>query len=96
MGFQILNRKKDKPRSILDYRPISCGNALYKIVAKVLCNRIKDLLPHLIAENQSTFILIRNIGENILLSHAQVRDFDKYGEDKMFIEVQKSYDNRES
>lgn len=48
----------------------------------------------LVAENQSTFIPGRNIGENVLLAHEQVWDFTKNGKSKMCIKVdlQKAYD----
>ena len=32
-----------------DYRPISLYNVIYKIIAKVLVNRLKQTLPHIIA-----------------------------------------------
>lgn len=78
-NFITLVPKKDKPQRISDYRPISCANVLYKVIPKILCNRIKWFPPLLIAENQSLFIPSRNIGENVLLSHEQVRDFSKRG-----------------
>lgn len=34
---------------------------------------LKPFLPYLIAENQSSFILRRNIDENILLAHELIR-----------------------
>lgn len=55
-------------KSLFDYRPIACANVYYKIVAKIICNRVKHFLPFLIAENQLAFIAGRNIGENILLA----------------------------
>nr|XP_009803753.1 PREDICTED: uncharacterized protein LOC104249075 [Nicotiana sylvestris] len=39
-----------------DYRPIACCNTVYKIISKVLYNRIKGVLPSIITENQNAFV----------------------------------------
>jgi hypothetical protein len=82
-----------------DYRPIACCNVLYKIISKIICNRIKPFLPLLISENQSAFIPGRYIAENVLLAHEQIRQFNRRGSDRMCIKIdlQKAYDmiNRE-
>ena len=52
---------------IFNYRPITLLNCGYKIISKVINNRIYDLLPKLVNYNQSGFIRGRNIGDNIQL-----------------------------
>lgn len=44
--FLTIIPKKEKPQTLSDYRPIACANVLYKLVAKILCNRFKHF--HLI------------------------------------------------
>ena len=61
---------------IQDYRPIACCNVLYKIIAKVLSNRLWVVLPHIIADNQRAFIKGRAISNCTLLAHEIVRDFN--------------------
>lgn len=52
-----------------DYRPRSLCNVLYKIVSKVIANRIKTILVDIILLNQSAFILGRLISDNIMVAY---------------------------
>ena len=52
---------------ISNYTSITLLNCDYKIISKVINNRIYGLLPKLVSYNQSGFIRGRNIGDNIRL-----------------------------
>lgn len=52
-----------------DFRPISMSNVPYKLIAKILANRLKLLLPLIISETQSVFMFKRLIMDNILIAH---------------------------
>ena len=53
---------------IFDLRPIALCNMLYRIVSKAISNRFKAILPSVILESQSAFILGRLITDNIMIA----------------------------
>ena len=50
-----------------NYRPITLLNCDYKILSKVINNRLYPLLTKLIRDDQNGFIKDRNVGDNIRL-----------------------------
>ena len=69
--------KKDIATEMKDYRPISCCNILYKVISKIIANRLKGTLPSCIFSTQSAFVKDRLLVENLLLATEVVKDYHK-------------------
>jgi len=72
----MLIPKFSSPSWLTNYRPISLSNVLYKLIAKVLVNRLKLVLPHAISPEQNAFILGRLITDNILVAFETLHTMD--------------------
>jgi hypothetical protein len=94
-GIINLIPKQDKDlKYIANWRPISILNTDYKIITKVLANRLKPILPNIISEDQNGFVLGRLIGQNIriikdLIDYCQVEDVKGL---LVFLDFEKAFD----
>lgn len=60
--------KVDPPSNFKEFRPISLCNTMYKVISKVLVNKIRPLLNDLIGLFQGSFILGRGTSVMLLFS----------------------------
>lgn len=55
--------------TIKDFMPISLANVSYKLISKILAERLKPWLHGILSENQFAFIQDRLITDNVLVAH---------------------------
>ncbi|MCI44353.1 replication protein A 70 kDa dna-binding subunit, partial [Trifolium medium] len=89
--------KGDNQVSMKDWRPIALCNVLYKVVAKVLANRLKEILDKCISDNQSAFVPGRSILDNAMAAIEIVhfmksKTRGKQGEVALKLDISKAYD----
>lgn len=73
-SFIVLIPKKDNPQKVSDFRPISLIGCMYKVLSKVLANRLRRVMHLLISDCQSAFIKGRQILDSIMIANEMVDD----------------------
>ncbi|CAN1845014.1 Transposon TX1 uncharacterized 149 kDa protein [Linum perenne] len=91
----VLLPKSDQLETMKDCRPISLYNMLYRLMAKALPNRLRKLMPGMISEEQSSFVLGRSIIDNVMnafqIFHmTKLKHRAKYGEVAIKIDILKA------
>jgi hypothetical protein len=79
--FIALIPKVESPQCLNDFRPISMVGSLYKVLSKVLINRLCWVMPSIILETQCAFIHGRQILDGILIANELVEDTKRLKKD---------------
>lgn len=67
--------KSSHASSVNDYRPISCCTVFYKVISKILVNRMRSVVGKLVDGAQAAFIQGRSIVDNIHLAQELLRKY---------------------
>ncbi|BFG31061.1 hypothetical protein CerSpe_173350 [Prunus speciosa] len=98
--YLVLIPKIPCPESVSQFRPIGLCNYLYKILSKIMANRLKPHMPNLIHHSQNACIPGRQIQDNIILAHEvfhylKLRKSRKVFEMGVKLDMNKAYDHVE-
>jgi hypothetical protein len=92
----ILIPKKNISSQVTNFRPISLCHMIYNLVAKVIANRLKRVLPHIISPNQSALVADRRIFDNVVAAYEILHTMNSMKRKRSFmvlkLDMSKAYD----
>ena len=81
--------------SLKEYRPISLVGETYKILAKVLANRLKKVMDMIISPFQMTFVKGRQIVDSFVIAEKVIHSWKKKDKGGLLVKLdfEKAYDS---
>lgn len=67
--------KCDDPSKVSQFRPIALYNVVYKVITKIIAQRLRVIMPYMVSENQSSFIPGRSTVDNIPVLQELIHSF---------------------
>ncbi|GLT96250.1 hypothetical protein SLE2022_138910 [Rubroshorea leprosula] len=96
-AYVALIPKEDSPNSIQKFRPISLLNVAYKVLSKIIVNRLRPHLQELVGPWQSSFLAGRSTVDNIILTQEAVHSMNhlkgRKGAMMLKIDLHKAFDS---
>ncbi|XP_019186423.1 PREDICTED: uncharacterized protein LOC109181124 [Ipomoea nil] len=96
-AYMTLIPKKDCPENAGDFRPITLLNVIFKIVSKVLVNRLRPVMKKLVGPFQNSFLPGRSTLDNVVMTQEIVHNMSKAKGKKGFmvlkLVIHKAYDS---
>lgn len=83
--FLNLIPKKIEAVEVKDFKPISLVGGIYKILSKLLTNRLKAVLPKLVSASHNAFVQQRQILDSVLIANEILDSRLKQGYQEFFV-----------
>ncbi|KAL0455518.1 UNVERIFIED_CONTAM: LINE-1 retrotransposable element O protein [Sesamum latifolium] len=83
------------PTLVSEFRSISCYNVLYKVITKIIVQRLSGVLDDLISPPQNALVPGRSIGDNILLAQELFHGYNQQHlppRCALKVDIRKAYD----
>lgn len=98
-SINLIPRVKN-PKRVSEFKPISLCNVIYKIISRVIANRLKPLINSIISETQSAFTTDKLTTNNVLIAfeslhHMKTSCFGKKSFMALKLDMSKVYDRVE-
>jgi len=93
--FIALIPKVNSPQRLNDFQLISLVGCLYKVLAKVLANRLRSVVGSVVSESQSAFVKGKQILDGILIANEAVDEARRLNKELLLFKVdfEKAYDS---
>jgi len=93
--FIALIPKVHNPQSLNDFRPISLVGCMYKVLAKVLANRLRIVIDNVVSDSQLVFVKGKQILDGILIANEVVDEAKHKNKELLLFKVdfEKAYDS---
>ena len=92
--FLVMVPNKEGADDFKDFRPISLVGSLYKLIAKVLANRLKKVMRSVVNKAQNIFVEGKQILDASLIANKVIDSMVRRKEKGIFckLDVEKAYD----
>lgn len=70
-----------------NFHPISLCNVSYKLIKKVIANRLQEFMENLVSPNQGSFVPRRHIEDNIIVAQELVYTISRLKGGKKFMSI---------
>ena len=93
--FLVLIPNKGGAKDLSDFRPINLAEGLYKLLTKVLANRLKKVVGKVVSSSQNAFVEERQILDAALIANEAIDSLLKRKESGVLciLDLEKAYDH---